>query len=201
MQKRKIKFFTQSTKGRERKNWELCTSHLSFISVGLPVRPLVWHILGVIIVSLSGISGWPPTPGNTTSTQAVWQPSQLRILTRSPPLSLFPSLYASHSARFSYNNILIPLIHATLAAKPNKLKAAARARRLRGLLNVACCCWTLPAFRRAHFLGFSHLLTPSSRLLPGIHGWVRVCLGFACVRKSLIISSAYLLYSALVDSF
>lgn len=123
----------------------------------------------MIIVSLSGISGWPPTPGNTTSTQAVWQPSQLRILTRSPALSF--SLSASHSARFSYNNILIPLIHATLAAKPNKLKAAARARRLRGLLNVArcccCCCWTLPAFRRAHFLGFSHLLTPPPVCCPG----------------------------------
>lgn len=99
-------------------------------------------------------------------------PSSLAALPSTHSHAFPSSLSASHSARFSYNNILIPLIHATLAAKPNKLKAAARARRLRGLLNVArccccCCCWTLPAFRRAQFLGFSHLLTPPPACCPG----------------------------------
>lgn len=132
------------------------------------IRPLVWHILGVIIVSLSGISGWPQRQATQRVPKQFGSPPSYAfsyVPHISPTLFLSLSLWFSHSARFSYNNILIPLIHATLAAKPNKLKAAARARRLRGLLNVACCCccWTLPAFRRAHFLGFSHLLTPRPR--------------------------------------
>lgn len=113
-----------------------------------------------------------PTPGNNEYPSKFGSPpiyafSHVFYL----PLIFSDPLSLSHSSRFSYNNILIPLIHATLAAKPNKLKAAVRARRLRGLLNVACCrcrcCWTLPAFRRTHFLGFSHLH------LPGRFGWAR----------------------------
>lgn len=180
MQKRKIKFFTQSRKGREEEekkieNYARVTC-LSFRLVWLPVLPSirpsvrpsvslsVCHILGVIIVSLSGISGLPQRQGTTSTQASLAALPSTHFLTFSTSHSYSLTLSLSHSSRFSYNNILIPLIHATLAAKPNKLKAAVRARRLRGLLNVACCrcrcCWTLPAFRRTHFLGFSHLHLP-----------------------------------------
>lgn len=114
------------------------------------IRPLVWHILGVIIVSLSGISGWPQRQATQRVPKQFGSPPSYAfsyVPHISPTLFLSLCLWFSHSARFSYNNILIPLIHATLAAKPNKLKAAARARRLRGCwmlpAECCCCCWTL----------------------------------------------------------